>query len=208
MTWFCCERIVRYSKQSSAKSLAWDFTLAGRSFMWHRNNIGPRTVPCGTPEPTVTWCVVWPSSTTCIVLAVRNWVSHACIWPLIPYADSLCRNFLWGTVSKAFEKSSIAQSIWALLLCAFSRSSIVTSSWDSQEYPDLKPWFKLVSMLLSSRCFMRWRQIVFCTIRRSVRLVGSSLWGVYLPFCTRLICSLWASLMVVIRYLAITGIRH
>ena len=35
---------------SSAKSLTLDFTCSGRSFMYARKRIGPRTEPCGTPE--------------------------------------------------------------------------------------------------------------------------------------------------------------
>ena len=35
---------------SSAKSLTLDLTCSGRSFMYARKRIGPRTEPCGTPE--------------------------------------------------------------------------------------------------------------------------------------------------------------
>jgi hypothetical protein len=31
-----------------------DLTASGRSFMWQRNSMVPGTVPCGTPESTVT----------------------------------------------------------------------------------------------------------------------------------------------------------
>ena len=45
-----CElHIVRYTMQSSAKSLVFDDTCCGRSLMNARNSIGPRTLPCGTP---------------------------------------------------------------------------------------------------------------------------------------------------------------
>ena len=46
--------ISRYNKQSSAKSLTDDLTASGRSLLWQRNSMGPSTVPCGTPETTVT----------------------------------------------------------------------------------------------------------------------------------------------------------
>jgi hypothetical protein len=36
-----------------------DLTASGRSFMWQRNNMGPSTVPCGTPESTV---ICWDDS--------------------------------------------------------------------------------------------------------------------------------------------------
>ena len=46
--------ISRYNKQSSAKSLTDDLTASGRSLLWQRNSMGLSTVPCGTPETTVT----------------------------------------------------------------------------------------------------------------------------------------------------------
>ena len=48
--WF----IVRYTAVSSANRRTCDCTLSGRSFMYNRNKIGPRTDPCGTPEETGT----------------------------------------------------------------------------------------------------------------------------------------------------------
>ena len=103
--------ISRYNKQSSAKNLTDDLTASGRSFMWKRNSMGPSTVPCGTPESTV---ICWddaPSNVTLIFLFVRKFISHLCTGPLIPYWSNLCSRVLWGTVSKAFEKSNIAMSI-------------------------------------------------------------------------------------------------
>ena len=40
--------------------------------MWHKNNREPRTVPCGTPESTVTDSDSWPSTTTFIFLFVKK----------------------------------------------------------------------------------------------------------------------------------------
>ena len=42
----------RYMAEASAKSLTLDLTCSGRSFMYARNKMGPRTEPCGTPEET------------------------------------------------------------------------------------------------------------------------------------------------------------
>jgi hypothetical protein len=47
----------------------------------------------------------FPSNVTLIFLFVRKFVSHLCTGPLIPYWSNLCSSFLWGTVSKAIEKS-------------------------------------------------------------------------------------------------------
>ena len=73
--------------------------------------MGPSTVPCGTPESTVTCWDDSPSNVTLIFLFVRKFVSHLCTGPLIPYWSNLCSSCLWGAVSKAFEKSNIAMSI-------------------------------------------------------------------------------------------------
>ena len=81
-----------------AKSLTDDLTASGRSFMWQRNSMRQSTVPCGTPESTVTCWDDSPSNVTLIFLFVRKFVSHLCTGPLIPYWSNLCISFLWGSV--------------------------------------------------------------------------------------------------------------
>ena len=55
MTWpSVVELIARYMTVSFAKSLTLDLTCSGRSLMYARKSIGPRTDPCGTPEETGT----------------------------------------------------------------------------------------------------------------------------------------------------------
>ena len=44
----------RYSKQSSAKRRTVDSIASVRSLIWHKNRRGPKTVPWGTPESTLT----------------------------------------------------------------------------------------------------------------------------------------------------------
>ena len=44
------ELIHKYMAVSSAKSLTLDLPFSGRSFMYAKKRIGPRTEPCGTPE--------------------------------------------------------------------------------------------------------------------------------------------------------------
>ena len=46
------ELIARYMAVSSAKSLTLDLTWSGRSFMYARKSMGPRTELCGTPKDT------------------------------------------------------------------------------------------------------------------------------------------------------------
>ena len=50
--------------QSSAKSLTLEEITDGKSLMSSKNRIGPKTVPCGTPESTVTRSDCIPSTTT------------------------------------------------------------------------------------------------------------------------------------------------
>ena len=51
----------------------------------------------------------------------------------MPYFSSLYSNLSCGTVSNAFEKSSIPMSTWVPLSYAFSRSCEVSSNCVSQE---------------------------------------------------------------------------
>ena len=44
--------IVLYSTQSSANRRIFDVMLSAISFMQIRNSVGPKTVPCGTPDVT------------------------------------------------------------------------------------------------------------------------------------------------------------
>ena len=62
----------------------------------------------------------------------------------------------------------MAMSTCCPLSCSCRKSLIVVISWVSQEYPDLKPWFKFVRILFFSRCFRRCLQIM-CT---SIFFVG------------------------------------
>ena len=55
------ELITVYKAVSSAKSLTLDFPCSGRSFMYARKRIGPRTEPCGTPEETGIFSELIPS---------------------------------------------------------------------------------------------------------------------------------------------------
>ena len=60
------ELIGRYIAVSSAKSLTLDLTWSGRSFMYDRKGMGPRTGPCarGTPEDTAILSDLTPFKTT------------------------------------------------------------------------------------------------------------------------------------------------
>ena len=58
--------ICLYNMQSSANSLIVECLMtSGRSFMYIENSMGPRTVPCGTPEVTGIGEEIEPSMITC-----------------------------------------------------------------------------------------------------------------------------------------------
>ena len=56
--------IARYMTVSSAKSLTLDLTWSGRSFIYARKSMGPRTEPSGTPEDTAIMSDLTPFKTT------------------------------------------------------------------------------------------------------------------------------------------------
>ena len=92
--------------QSSANSLIVLLHIwSGKSLMYTRNNRGPRTVPCGTPEDTGIEEEQTPFRTTCWDLFSKNWPIHWCTLPWIPYHWSLYSSLWCGTVSKALAKS-------------------------------------------------------------------------------------------------------
>jgi hypothetical protein len=63
VSWSCCVLMFLWSRQSSAKSLTDDLTKSGKSLMWQRKRRGPSTVPCGTPESTVIYCILTKNKT-------------------------------------------------------------------------------------------------------------------------------------------------
>ena len=73
--------------------------------MYIRNSIGPRTVPCGTPERTGWGEDCDPSETTLCDLPCRKLWIQVCVDPLMPYQLSLYCRRLRETLSKALLKS-------------------------------------------------------------------------------------------------------
>ena len=78
VVWLFSLLISLCKRQSSANRLTDDLTEFSRSFMWHKNSIGPSTVPCGTLESTVALSEYSSSIATCIFLSVRKDVNH--VW--------------------------------------------------------------------------------------------------------------------------------
>ena len=78
-----CYRCLR-CRQSSAKSCTVDFTVSGKSFVWHRKSKGPNTVLWGTPESTATSSGFSPCRTTLILRLVKKFVIHVWMRPQTP----------------------------------------------------------------------------------------------------------------------------
>ena len=76
--------------------------------MCSKNRIGPKTVPCGIPESTVTRSDCIPSTTT---RCFRKLEIHVQILSSMPHCLSLRSKPSCGTVSNALEKSETAMSI-------------------------------------------------------------------------------------------------
>ena len=79
------ELIARYMAVSSAKSRTLDLTSLGRSLMYARKRIGPRTEPCGTPEETGTSSELIPLITTVGFQLSKKPLIHFIVSPLMPY---------------------------------------------------------------------------------------------------------------------------
>ena len=79
------------------------------SFTYNRNNKGPKTVPCGTPDITLTSSEATPFNTTFCVL----WVSQI----LIHLYNNFDSGRLCGTVSKALLL--LVGANWIILIWQF-----------------------------------------------------------------------------------------
>ena len=65
---------------SSAKSLTLDLTWSGRSFIYARKSMGPRTVPCGTPEDTAILSDLTPFKNSLRAYRIGRSLSAVCMY--------------------------------------------------------------------------------------------------------------------------------
>jgi len=79
------------------------------SLIYTRNSVGPKTVPCGTPEVTSQGDEYVPSINTCCDLLCRKDVIHCSV-----FHNSFFTSLACGTLSNAYEKSRIAISTCSL----------------------------------------------------------------------------------------------
>ena len=131
--------MVRYTAVSSANRPTWDCTLSGRSLMYSRNRVGPRTEPCGTPEDTGTSSEHSPSKRTVWLLpAKKDWI-HWSVLHCMQCICSLYRSFRWLTLSKALLKSSKIRSVCLPYMRDLARSLTSSISCVSQDLRSPKP---------------------------------------------------------------------
>ena len=77
--------MAKYLAVSSAKSLTLDLTCSGRSFIYARKRMGPRTEPCGTPDETWILSEMIPLMTTaCFLLSNLKFLIDLRTSPLVP----------------------------------------------------------------------------------------------------------------------------
>ena len=77
-------RIFLYNKLASAKRRTSDSVWLGMSLLYVKNNKGPSTVTCGTPDNTSSLSDSVPSSTTCCFLFELKDLIHALMRPRMP----------------------------------------------------------------------------------------------------------------------------
>ena len=141
------------------------------SFIYKDNNIGPRTVPCGTPNKTGAHWGFAPLITTLCCLLHRNESIHTKVFPLMPSPWSLHFRSSWGGVSKAFSKSNMNVSNWPPTSKIFAQSFITVINWVSQLQFFLKACFLSDRSLFSSR----WAIIFVHTICSSILQLGPNI---------------------------------
>ena len=76
--------MARYMAVSSAKSLTLDLTCSGRSFIYAKKRMGPRTEPCRTPDETGILSEEIPLMTTTCFLLSKKFLIHLRTSPLMP----------------------------------------------------------------------------------------------------------------------------
>ena len=146
---------VKYTAVSSAKSLTCEFMFSGRSFMYRRNKIGPRTEPWGIPRVTGISHDFSPSKATNCERPSKNAFIQLRLFQVIPCWWNLKSNLVWLTLSKALLKSRSMKSVWRPEERPLASSPISWIKWVSQDHCSLKPCCRSYSMLWLLRCFVR-----------------------------------------------------
>ena len=104
---------------SSAKRLTLDLTWSGRSFIYARKSMGPRTEPCGTPEDTAILSDLTPFKTTDRERESKKSLTQLSVLPRIPFSvlgtlnvkhdyrvNRCCENFKMAAFSDSDEEET------------------------------------------------------------------------------------------------------
>ena len=125
--------------QSLAKSLILKSMFLQILFTYTRKRNWPRTLPCGTPEVTLTSLYSYPPTPTLCVRPTRNSITQMTTFKSTPEADSFIISRSRGTKSKALEKSIIIVSTPTRTSSESAMSWHTVMTCLSQEYPGLNP---------------------------------------------------------------------
>jgi hypothetical protein len=90
------------------------------SFTYTINGIGPKTVPCGTPEVTLTSLDSCPPTLTLCVRPTRNSLTQTTTLESTPGADSFVSSRSWGTKLGWKEKCNLTGR-WFISIGKFRR---------------------------------------------------------------------------------------
>lgn len=127
------------------------------SLMKIKNNNGPKTIPCGTPDVTKTSTDLTPSRTTRWECYVKKHSIHPRIEPSKPCCCNFNNSRRWGTLTNTLQKSMITRSTCFLWSGAIASSSIKMRSWASQPRRSRKPcWVSEKTLFCSKWVIRRW----------------------------------------------------
>ena len=122
---------VKYTAVSSANMLTCEFIFSDRSFMYKRNEVGPRTEPWGTPDVTGIAADFSPSRATHCERPSKNTLIQLRLFRVIPCWWSLKNSLVWSNLSKALLKSRSVRLVrrpWERPLASSSMSVISCNS--------------------------------------------------------------------------------
>ena len=149
---------------SSANSLTDDPIFSPMSLIYNKNINGSNTVPCGTPDLTLTDLDFSPSTKTFCSLVVNQYSSHPCILPLTPqwsivsggvWCEARCQKPCWNQ-GWAYPPVACYPSI-----CWFLQLWLLTVF--RKIFFSRKPCWKSANILWVSRCSMICLKII-CSI--------------------------------------------
>ena len=118
-----------------------DLTCSGKSLIYIKKRMGPRTEPWGTPDVTGEGGDSSPTTTVCCRIPNKVLIQLR-VCPLTPYRCSLYRIFWSLTLSKALLKSRNKTSVCLPDYKFLLRSSISMNNWVSLDRFSWNPYWR------------------------------------------------------------------